>query len=116
MRIDNRIDRVHTRDMTTTRTAPAALAAYRTISSTAAKAKGMRVSTITVDSLAEYLPTDGTATTVWEGFGHVNGRYLLGLSVMAIRDGSIVCLSRETGGVVSAYPLGQGRTLETLIR
>lgn len=88
---------------------------YRTASAQKLERRGYRIDTVSADWLFKQLPADGSCMIIWKGFGHDRaGREMFGTSRMRrAQDGqSIECLTGE-GRCVSAYPLGQGRTLRT---
>jgi hypothetical protein len=94
---------------------PASRVPFRTITVTAAARQGLAPRNLTAESLHAWLPADGTVVPVWERIGVVHSEVEYGLFHMRAVAGRIETV-RADGSVVSAVPLGEGRTVRTFTR
>lgn len=94
-----------------------------TITRSAAHAKGMKPQSWTIEELHEFLPADGSMTTIYTSYGHTrrDGQECFGRTHVRAAQGRVECLTQhvEDKGawrVIAGYPLGAGRVVRILTR
>lgn len=91
---------------------------YHTINERQAERRGYRPVTRSVEWVAQFVPNDGDVITLYTSFGHIPGRESEGEQFQTERirrNGDRLEVFVSDGRTVAAYPLGQGRTIRTLI-